>query len=220
MQCLLMAANALAVYPDHHKQFNVYTDASDFQLGACIIQEWRPVAYFLQKLTKSQQKLYNNRKRNAFNHCNSWRISRYAPQCGHSCFLRIIKTWRLILSKCNMYYTGIQKLKCFLPILHYIEGPCNILADNFSRLHRLVTPAQIAEGEKLVEPAEASNEEEDKAYSSIRILWSLRWERLGMYWVLSQLTWHSTSGWESVELSTHLWIAITGQTSACSTSVS
>ncbi len=52
---LLMAANALAAYPDHNKWFDVYTDASDFQLGACIIQEGRPVAYFLQKLTKSQQ---------------------------------------------------------------------------------------------------------------------------------------------------------------------
>jgi hypothetical protein len=53
--CLLMAADALAAYPDHNKQFNMYTDASDFQLGACIIQEGRPVTYFLQKLTKSQQ---------------------------------------------------------------------------------------------------------------------------------------------------------------------
>jgi hypothetical protein len=52
---LLMAANALAAYPDHNKRFDVYTDASDFQLGACIIQEGRLVAYFLQKLTKSQQ---------------------------------------------------------------------------------------------------------------------------------------------------------------------
>jgi hypothetical protein len=52
---LLMAANALAAYPNHNKRFNVYTDASDFQLGACIIQEGRLVAYFLQKLTKSQQ---------------------------------------------------------------------------------------------------------------------------------------------------------------------
>jgi hypothetical protein len=49
---LLMAADA---YPDHNKRFDVYTDASDFQLGTCIIQEGRPVAYFLQKLTKSQQ---------------------------------------------------------------------------------------------------------------------------------------------------------------------
>jgi hypothetical protein len=53
--CLLMAANALTAYPDHNKRFDVYVDASDFQLGACIIQEGRPVAYFSQKLTKSQQ---------------------------------------------------------------------------------------------------------------------------------------------------------------------
>ncbi len=44
---LLMAANALKAHPDHNKRFDVYTDASGFQLGACIIQEGRPVAYFL-----------------------------------------------------------------------------------------------------------------------------------------------------------------------------
>jgi hypothetical protein len=49
-------------------------------------------------------------------------------------------------------------------MLHYIEGPRNILADNLSRLHCLVKSAQIAEGEKLVEPAEVSIEEEEKAY--------------------------------------------------------
>jgi hypothetical protein len=53
--CLLLAANALAAYPNHNKWFDVYTDASDFQLGACIIQEGRPVVYFSGKLTKSQQ---------------------------------------------------------------------------------------------------------------------------------------------------------------------
>jgi hypothetical protein len=53
--CLLMAVDALAAYPDHNKRFDLYTDASDFQLGTCIIQEGRLVAYFSQKLTKSQQ---------------------------------------------------------------------------------------------------------------------------------------------------------------------
>jgi hypothetical protein len=48
------------------------------------------------------------------------------------------------------------KIEEFLSMLHYIEGPCNILADNLSRLHRLVAQAQIVEGKKLVEPAEVS----------------------------------------------------------------
>jgi hypothetical protein len=59
------------------------------------------------------------------------------------------------------WYTKIEE---FSPILPYIEGPHNILADNLSSLHCLVTPAQIAEGKKLVELAEVSIEEEDEAY--------------------------------------------------------
>jgi hypothetical protein len=38
-----------------HMVINIYTHASDFQLGACIIQEGRPFAYFSHKLMKCQQ---------------------------------------------------------------------------------------------------------------------------------------------------------------------
>ena len=35
----LMAADALAAYPDHNKWFDVYTDAFNYKLCACIVQE-------------------------------------------------------------------------------------------------------------------------------------------------------------------------------------
>jgi hypothetical protein len=63
---LLMAANARAAYPYHNKRFDVYTDASDFQLGACIIQEGWSVAYFLQKADKISAKSCNNGKEMLF----------------------------------------------------------------------------------------------------------------------------------------------------------
>jgi hypothetical protein len=71
-------------------------------------------------------------------------------------------TFDTLKTQCVLrWHTKIEELS---PMLHYIEGPDNILANNLSRLHRLVTPAQITEGKKLVEPSDVYNKEENKAY--------------------------------------------------------
>ena len=51
---IFMAADALAVYPNHNKCFDIYTDVSYFQLGACIMQYGQTVTYFIRKLNKDQ----------------------------------------------------------------------------------------------------------------------------------------------------------------------
>ena len=51
----LIAKETLFAYPDFNKKFTIHTDASDFQLGAVIMQENKPLAFFSCKLTSAQR---------------------------------------------------------------------------------------------------------------------------------------------------------------------
>jgi RNase H-like domain found in reverse transcriptase len=50
----LLAADAMLAYPDHNLPFDIYTNASDFQLGSVVIQNKHPVAYYTHKLNSAQ----------------------------------------------------------------------------------------------------------------------------------------------------------------------
>ena len=43
-------------YPDYSKEFEIYTDASSWQMGAVITQQKRHIAFFSRKLSTMQQK--------------------------------------------------------------------------------------------------------------------------------------------------------------------
>ena len=51
---VLLAYATMTLCPDHNKPFIIYTDASDYQMGGFIMQEyngiWRPVAYYNKNL--------------------------------------------------------------------------------------------------------------------------------------------------------------------------
>jgi hypothetical protein len=51
-----IAKETVLAYPDFAKPFEIYTDASSMQLGAVITQDNRPLAFFIRKLSETQQK--------------------------------------------------------------------------------------------------------------------------------------------------------------------
>ncbi len=125
----LMAAEVFCAYPNHNEPFKIYTDASNNQLGACIMQDNHPVANYSTKLYSAQ-------------HIDKELL----------CVIATLKEFQSMLLGAELHvYTDHKNIfnvgnlskqrLCWIsyideygPTIYYMEGPCNLIVDTFSSL--------------------------------------------------------------------------------------
>ncbi|KAG7343120.1 glycine-rich domain containing protein [Nitzschia inconspicua] len=131
----IVARDALLAYPDNSLPFDVETDASEYQLGAVIKQNGRPIAYYSRKLN-SAQKNYTTIEKELLSIVETFREYRnillgaqirvhtdhknLTHQMTKFTTQRVLR-WRLLLDE-------------FGATFHYKTGSTNFIADALSRV--------------------------------------------------------------------------------------
>jgi hypothetical protein len=52
----LISKETLLTFPDFNELFHIFTDASKYQLGAVIMQNGKPLAFYSRKLNSAQRR--------------------------------------------------------------------------------------------------------------------------------------------------------------------
>jgi hypothetical protein len=145
----LIARETILAYPDFNKKFTIYTDASDFQLGAVIMQEGKPLAFYSRKLTTAQRNYTTTEKellsivetlKEFRNILLGYKIEVFTDHNN------------LVIDATNSASQRVQRWRSLIQefdvTLKFIAGEANVVADAISRLPKEehaqpLTPDQI-----------------------------------------------------------------------------
>ena len=128
----VISQETLLAFPDFTKPFHIYTDALDPQMGAVIMQEGKPVAYFSMKLNKAQHNYTVMEKEllSIVTVLNKYCSMLFGVHELHT------HTDHENLTYANLNSQWVLRWRLFLeeynPIFHFIEGTANTLADALS----------------------------------------------------------------------------------------
>jgi hypothetical protein len=152
----LMAHDVLCAYPNHNEPFEIFTDASDYQMGSCIMQKGQPVAYFSKKLNSAQLN-YLTIDKELLSIVMMLKEFRSMLLCAT---ITIHTDHRNILSigdlsqQCLHWISYVDE---YGPTLKYIEGPRNVIADHFLQMPWSDDQASPTVGKKNATPADNSD---------------------------------------------------------------
>jgi hypothetical protein len=137
----LMAADVLCAYPDYNKPFHIFTDAFDYQPGACIMQEGKPVAYYSKKLNSAQMNYATIDKKLL-------------------CVVATLHKFHSMLLGAELHVHTDQKI---LNIgITFFGRPCNVIAETFSKLScsNVSSPLVGKKAADVISDSESNNKNE------------------------------------------------------------
>jgi len=140
----MLRKEALLAFPDFTKPFHLYTDASDRQLGATVVQDGKPLGYYTRKLSPAQRN-YTVSERELLGIVE-----------GLKAFEGILRGQQLIVytDHLNLLYNNMPTqrmvrwrllLEEFNPIVKHVAGEKNDAADALSRLDMSDKPYDVQE---------------------------------------------------------------------------
>ena len=133
----MIAKEALLSYPDFNKEFHVFRNASDYQLGTVIMQNDKPLAFYTRKMNQAQQK-YTTGKQELLSIVKTLKS-----------FKNILLGQRIVVHYLNLLYKKLASnrlvrwcmlLKEYGPTFVHVKGEKNVVADALSRLDMEACP--------------------------------------------------------------------------------